>query len=97
MLNPAPNVDTSTEIQLLIVEDEPSRAIALQETLESLGYIVLDIVDSAIAAIETAAARRPNLVLMDIELRGEIDGIQAAEQIWNQPPIPVIYSFSQSS
>lgn len=96
MLSLASNVDTPTAIQLLIVEDEPTLALALQETLESLGYIVLGVVDSAIAAIETAAARRPNLVLMDIELQGEIDGIHAAEEIWNQLHIPVIYLSKQA-
>ena len=63
----------------------------LQESLESLGYTVLDIVDSAESAIEIAAQQRPNLVLMDIRLRSEMDGIQAAEQIWNQLQIPVVY------
>ncbi|MHC5748080.1 MAG: response regulator [Nostoc sp.] len=63
----------------------------LQETLELLGYTVVDIADSAELAIEKAAELLPNLVLMDIRLRGEMDGIQAAETIWNRFQIPVVY------
>lgn len=78
-------------IQILIVEDEYIIALNLQENLESLGYTVIDIVDSAEAAIEKASKLRPNLILMDIRLGGEMDGIQAAEQIWHNLQIPIIY------
>jgi PAS domain S-box-containing protein len=78
-------------IQILVVEDEYVIATNLQENLESLGYCVLDIASSAIEAIEKAVELRPDLVLMDIRLQGEMDGIQAAEQIWNRLQIPVIY------
>ncbi len=91
MLNPTQNVDPPSQIQLLIVEDEPRLARSLQNKLESLGYTVLDIVDTAAAAIERATELCPNLVLMDIQLRGEMDGIQAAEQIWGRLQIPIIY------
>jgi PAS domain S-box-containing protein len=78
-------------IQILVVEDEYILAMNMQECLESLGYDVVDIVDTAEAAIEKAAEQRPHLILMDIRLRGEMDGIQAAEQIWHQFQIPIIY------
>ncbi|MCW5315750.1 response regulator [Nostoc sp. KVJ3] len=78
-------------IQILIVEDEYILAMNLQETLELLGYTVSDIADSAETAIEKAAKLLPNLVLMDIRLRGEMDGIQAAEIIWNRLQIPIVY------
>ncbi|WP_341528696.1 ATP-binding protein [Nostoc sp. UHCC 0302] len=78
-------------VRILVVEDEYILAINLQESLESLGYTVPDIVDSAEAAIEKATELRPNLILMDIRLRGEMDGIEAAEQIWNSLQIPIIY------
>ncbi|MBD2362542.1 response regulator [Anabaena minutissima FACHB-250] len=80
-----------TTIRILVVEDEYILAINLQETLESLGYSVVDIADTAELAIAKATEFRPNLILMDIRLRGENDGIQAAEQIWNTLQIPVIY------
>ncbi|WP_414552346.1 ATP-binding protein [Anabaena sp. CCY 0017] len=82
---------TVTAVKILIVEDEYILAINLQESLESLKYTVVDIVDSAAAAITKANELRPNLILMDIRLRGEQDGIHAAEQIWNTLQIPVIY------
>jgi CheY-like chemotaxis protein len=84
-------LDALKPIQLLIVEDEYILAMNLQESLEVLGYTVTDIVDSAELAIEKAAAQRPNLILMDIRLHGLMDGIQAAEQIWKQFQIPIIY------
>ncbi len=78
-------------VRVLVVEDEYILAINLQESLESLGYTVLDIADSAELAMEKATQLRPNLILMDIRLRGDMDGIQAADQIWNYLQIPVIY------
>jgi PAS domain S-box-containing protein len=85
------NAVTPPVPRLLIVEDEYILAMNLQEGLESLGYAVIDIVDSAEVAIEKAQELRPNLILMDIRLRGKMDGIQAAEQIWTHLQIPIIY------
>ncbi|BBD68147.1 PAS/PAC sensor hybrid histidine kinase [Nostoc commune NIES-4072] len=85
------NLDAKETVRILIVEDEYILAMNLQESLESLGYIVLDIADSAEGAIVKATELRPNLILMDIRLRGEMDGIQAAEQIWHNLQIPAIY------
>ncbi|MDZ8137881.1 MAG: response regulator [Nostoc sp. DedQUE04] len=87
----SPNTHTKETVRVLVVEDEYILAINLQETLESLGYVVLDIADSAEEAIAKATELRPNLILMDIRLRGEIDGIQASEQIWHHLQIPIIY------
>ncbi|MGP1385750.1 MAG: response regulator [Thainema sp.] len=83
--------EDTTVVRILIVEDEYILAINLQETLESMSYAVLDIADTAEDAIAKANELRPDLVLMDIRLRGEMDGIQAAEEIWNRLQIPVIY------
>lgn len=78
-------------VRVLIVEDEYILAINLQESLESLGYTVVDIADSAELAIDKATELQPNLILMDIRLRGEEDGIHAAEKIWQNLQIPIIY------
>lgn len=92
MINNSTNSQTQIKIvKVLIVEDEYILAINLQESLESLGYTVVDIADSAELAISKAHELRPNLILMDIRLRGEADGIQAAEKIWRDLEIPVIY------
>ncbi|MBD2410093.1 hybrid sensor histidine kinase/response regulator [Nostoc calcicola FACHB-389] len=91
MIGSASNSNVKETVRVLIVEDEYILAINLQESLESLGYIVSDIADSAEGAIARATKLRPNLILMDIRLRGGMDGIQAAEQIWHNLQIPVIY------
>ncbi|MGA7938040.1 MAG: response regulator [Kovacikia sp.] len=78
-------------IQILIVEDDYILAANLQENLESLGYDVSGIADTVEAAISQALQFRPDLVLMDIRLQGELDGIQAAKILWGSLRIPVIY------
>ena len=85
------NLHTKETVRILVVEDEYILGINLQESLESLGYTVLDIADTAQGAIAKATELSPNLILMDIRLRGEMDGIQAAEEIWNNLQIPAIY------
>ncbi|MFB2936167.1 EAL domain-containing protein [Aerosakkonemataceae cyanobacterium BLCC-F154] len=77
--------------KILVVEDEAIVAIDLQTTLEELEYIVIAIVDSGELAIEKAQEEQPDLVLMDIRLAGEMDGIEAAETIRTQLGIPVVY------
>ncbi|QSJ20045.1 response regulator [Nostoc sp. UHCC 0702] len=90
-MNILSQTQTTKTIKILIVEDEFILAVNLQESLESLGYSSIEIVDTAEGAIEKATELRPNLILMDIRLRGDMDGIQAAEQIWNRLQIPIIY------
>jgi PAS domain S-box-containing protein len=79
------------KIQILVVEDERIIALNLQESLLSLGYGVVAIVASGEQAIEKSMQLRPDLVLMDIRLKGDMDGIEAARQIWECFSIPVIY------
>jgi diguanylate cyclase (GGDEF)-like protein/PAS domain S-box-containing protein len=76
---------------VLIVEDEPIAAWNIREALEQLGHQIVDEIASGQQAIETARQARPDLVLMDIRLVGEIDGIEAAETIQGQFDIPVIF------
>jgi CheY-like chemotaxis protein len=66
---------------ILIVEDEALLAMCLQEDLYALGYNVPAWVDSGEAAIRITGELHPNLVLMDIKLKGTMDGIAAAAQI----------------
>lgn len=77
--------------KILIVEDESIVALNIKNRLESLGYEVVDTVTSGEAAINIVAESQPNLVLMDIKLKGAIDGIEAAAQIRNRFQIPVVY------
>lgn len=77
--------------KLLVVEDEEIVAFDIESTLKSLGYDVLDVVASGEEAIASAAKIQPDLVLMDIMLKGSMDGIKAANEIRQNFNIPVIY------
>jgi len=76
---------------ILIIEDNAIIALCIKKMLIDFGYEVSGIADSGEEAIRKAAEMRPALVLMDIELIGEMNGIEAAEQIRRQFDIPVIY------
>jgi len=81
---------------ILVVEDEAITAKDLEATLQDLGYAVCGTASSGAEALQKAEANRPDLVLMDIVLQGEMDGIEAAERIranWN---IPVVYLTAHS-
>ncbi len=77
--------------RILIVEDEGIVALDIRNTLVKLGYAVCAQATSGEAAIQKAGQTSPDLVLMDIRLRGEMDGLQAAEQIRSRFDIPVVY------
>jgi CheY-like chemotaxis protein len=76
---------------IMIVEDEWITADDLRMSLQSLGYTVTSMVSSGEEAIKKAEGDRPDLVLMDIVLKGEMDGIEAASQIRSCYNIPIIY------
>ena len=82
--------------KLLVVEDEVVVARDLQRTLGRMGYTVTDIAVSGKAALKSIADSQPDLVLMDIGLKGELDGVQTAELIGKRYDIPVIYLTSHS-
>ena len=76
---------------ILVVEDEAITAMNLQLQLQHMGYDVPDTVAKGEDAIDKAREIRPDLLLMDIALAGQIDGIEAARQIRLTNDIPVIY------
>ena len=78
--------------RILIVEDEAIIAMELESQIQSLGYEVTSIVDTGEKAITKAEEDKPDLILMDIRIKGEMDGIDAAEEIRNRFGIPVIFS-----
>ena len=80
-----------TPMRILIVEDERLVGFDLRRRLSRLGHAVVGIAVSGEAAIEHAQRLRPDLVLMDVRLRGPMDGIQAGQHIWAQCEIPVIF------
>lgn len=79
------------DAKILVVEDELITAEDIKSGLEFAGYTVPAIVSSGEDAIEKAGELKPDLVLMDIKLKGEMDGIEAAGQIRVRYDIPVIY------
>jgi len=76
---------------ILVVEDERIIAAHLQHLLLRMGHNVVAIVTSGREALDKAAALRPEVVLMDVKLRGEMGGLEAGESIRAQWHIPVIY------
>ncbi|MCZ3365699.1 MULTISPECIES: response regulator [Methanobacterium] len=83
-------------VNILIVEDESIVALDIQDKVERLGYGVLAVVSSGEKAIEEVKKSQPDLVLMDIVLKGEIDGIETAERIREHFNIPIIYLTAHS-
>jgi CheY-like chemotaxis protein len=82
--------------KILIVEDEVIVSMVLEETIVKLGYQVVGTVVNGPDAIEKTGETRPDLVLMDIRLDGEMDGIEAAEKITALYNIPVVYLTAHS-
>ena len=82
---------TDAARRILIVEDQRLVAADLENTLKKLGYVVVGNVSSGEDAISTSDQARPELVLMDVRLRGEMDGIHAAEIIRDQFNVPVVF------
>ena len=77
--------------KILVVEDEAITALDLKFILMGLGYDVVDVVDNGQDAIDSAKELSPDLVIMDIKLKGEINGIVAAEKI-SKFNIPIIFA-----
>lgn len=77
--------------KILIVEDELIEAMNFEEFLKSSGYDVVGIASTGAEAINKTDELKPNLILMDIVLKGEMDGIEAAAQIKENYNIPIVY------
>ena len=79
------------QARILIVEDENIVARDIQNTLKHLGYAVTGLAATGEDAIQKAGETRPDLVLMDVMLKGYQDGVEAAQKILARYNIPVIY------
>jgi CheY-like chemotaxis protein len=77
--------------KILVVEDESILALGLKHKLEDMGHIVLDMVNTGEKAIKAAQEHIPDIILMDIVLKGNMDGIEATKIIRKQMSVPVIY------
>ena len=77
--------------RVLIVEDEAIIAEDLKRRLERMGYAVVGTADNGDAALELAGNMQPDLVLMDIRIRGPLDGIETATELMLRADVPVIF------
>lgn len=80
-----------SKIKILIVEDESIVAMDIKHRAEGLGYQVIGVTPSGEEALEMVRENPPNLILMDIVLKGKIDGIETAQRIHDTYDIPVLY------
>jgi len=83
------------DLKILLVEDESIEAMDIKRTLESFGYQVPYVASSGQEAIDKAAQLKPDIILMDIILKGDIDGIEAISKI-KELDIPCIYLTAHS-
>jgi DNA-binding LytR/AlgR family response regulator len=79
------------KVNVLIVEDENIVAKDIQFSLKKLGYNVLGIEKTGEGAIKSATQKKPDIIIMDIMLKGEITGIEASEKIREENNIPIIF------
>jgi PAS domain S-box-containing protein len=77
--------------RILVVEDEEIVANYLRECLRVKGYTVSDVVSTGEEAVDKAVSTNPDLVLMDIKLKGKMDGVETAQQIHTTLDTPVVY------
>ena len=77
--------------KILIVEDEVLIAADLASRLKKLGYTICGQAASGEKALELVEKQQPDLVMMDIVLQGGMDGIDAAEVIWDKLGTPVVF------
>jgi len=88
---------TSKRHAILVVEDEPIVGLDLQQRLVGMGYDVPTVVRSGEDAIAATEEASPDLVLMDINLEGEMDGVAAAEKLRTGYRVPVVYLTAYSN
>ena len=80
-----------SRIKILAVEDDPIYSESLDLVVQELGYELVGIVDNAFDALQLLDATSPDLILMDIEIRDSMNGIELAARINSTRRIPIIY------
>ena len=83
--------ESDKRARILVVEDESIVALDMRNQLVELGYEVVALAASGEDAVASAFALHPDLVLMDIRLKGDMDGVEAAERIRREYDIPIIF------
>lgn len=87
----ASNITTDDAPRIMVVEDEFVTAALIQKLLENSNLTVCSVVSRGVEVLERAMEERPDLVLMDIKLDGEMDGIQATHELHSHLDVPVIF------
>lgn len=77
--------------RILIVEDEIILGMSMKQELMNMNYNIVDVVDTGEKSLKSANELKPDLILMDVTLKGEMDGIKSAKQINENLDIPIIY------
>jgi len=77
--------------RILVVEDEALIAGDLQARLTTMGYEVVGVATTGVEAVGMAQQTQPDVVLMDVVLKGDMDGIDTAKQIKTTQSIPIIF------
>jgi len=78
-------------MKVLIVEDDALIALDLKQRMQDQGHTILEICDSGIAAMDAVKEHRPELVFMDIRLRGQMTGLEAARIIQHDCPTHILF------
>jgi len=89
-------MSTSKKIRVLVVEDEALIGEEIRQRLERLNYEVIAVVDQGVKAIAITEEARPDLVLMDIRIKGPMDGIEAGKEIYRRFGTPVLHLTAHS-
>ena len=79
------------KMKVMVVEDDAIIGMDIEHRVRRLGYEVTGVADNAEEAVELAADTKPDIALMDIRLRGDIDGIDTARMLEEQFALPVIF------
>jgi len=80
--------------KILIIEDGTIIAMRIERILKKSGYEVTSIVDTGEKAIETIEINEPDVILLNIQLKGEMDGIDIAETIYSRFNIPIVFTIN---
>ena len=77
--------------KILIVEDDPILALVQTKFIQKMGFEVLNAVANGVDAIEAAKELSPDVIIMDMRIEGDLDGIQTMKEIQKFSDIPLIY------
>lgn len=83
----------ASNFSILIVEDDKLAGLGIEELADNLGYSKVELVDNSEDALASIGRREPDLIIMDINIKGSLNGIQVAEKISDRN-IPIIYTTS---